>query len=440
MQQICRDSNLVDVPIIALTTLVMTSERDRCLAPGANDYLSKSVKLKQWATTIQQLLASQSRSPMKTPSVLIIDDEPDNFDVIETLLSEQDYQLHYAANGQEAIATLDTFNPDLILLDVMMPGIDGIEVCRQIKAISKWQAIPIIMVTALSSKSDLAHCLTAGADDFISKPVNGIELRARVNSMLRIKQQYDNIQNLSQIQENTINILESTLNELRGNLASSLSHELNTPLNGILGTIGLLKEDFEEMEVAEINEMLGWLDQSARRLENLTKKFLIYLELELSANRQQKLQSAPTQFSASAIETALKSHAHSFNRSNDLIFAVEEVVLSISERYLSIVLHELVDNALKFSPPETTIKVNGQVVGETLNLSVHDSGRGMTEEQIAKIGAFMQFERKTYEQQGIGLGLKIVNKIVELAGGEFSITSIYQQETTVYLTLPIVRN
>jgi DNA-binding response OmpR family regulator len=170
---------------------------------------------------------------MKKPSVLVIDDEPDNFDVIDTFLSNQDYHLYYAADGQEAIASIDTYNPDLILLDVMMPVMDGIEVCRQIKAISKWQVVPIIMVTALSSKSDLANCLSAGADDFISKPVNAVELRARVHSMLRIKQQYDNIQTLSRIQENTINVLEGTLNELRGNLASSLSHELNTPLNGI---------------------------------------------------------------------------------------------------------------------------------------------------------------------------------------------------------------
>ena len=373
-------------------------------------------------------------------SILIIDDEPDNFDVIETLLSERDYDLHYAARGLEAIAMLDTFNPDLILLDVMMPGIDGIEVCRQIKALSKWQAVPIIMVTALSSKSDLAHCLTTGADDFISKPVNGIELRARVHSMLRIKQQYDNIQTLSHLQENTINILEHTLNELRGNLASSLSHELNTPLNGILGTIGLLKEDIEDMELAEIREMLSMADQSARRLEKLTKKFLIYLELEIFASRRQKLQFARTKFSASAIEAALKSHAESFNRKNDLILALEEADIALSERYLSMIIYELVDNALKFSLPGTTIKVSSQVLGEMLKLSVHDSGRGMTEEQINKIGAFMQFERKTYEQQGLGMALKNVKKIVKLAGGEFSITSIYQKETTVNLTLPIVRN
>ncbi|MEG4352274.1 hybrid sensor histidine kinase/response regulator [Microcoleus sp. LAD1_D3] len=373
-------------------------------------------------------------------SILIVDDEPDNFDVLETLLSEQEYELYYAANGQEAIASLDLFKPDIILLDVMMPGIDGIEVCRQIKAMSKWKAVPIIMVTALSSKSDLAQCLTAGADDFISKPLNGIELRARVHSMLRIKQQYDNIQNLYHIQENTINVLESTLNELRGNLASSLSHELNTPLNGILGTIGLLKDDIEDMDIAEIREMLGWADESARRLEKLTKKFLIYLELELSASRQHKIESARTQFSASAIEAALKSQAESVNRSNDLVLALEEAEIALSDRYLSTILYQLVDNALKFSSPETTINVSSQVVGKMLNLSVHDSGRGMTEEQIAKIGAFMQFDRKTYEQQGIGIGLKIVKKIVELAGGEFSITSIYQKETTVHITLPIVGN
>jgi len=126
-------------------------------------------------------------------SILVVDDEPDNFDVIETLLSAQNYQLHYAASGQSAIASLDTFEPDLILLDVMMPGMDGIEVCQRIKAMPQWESVPIIVVTALTTKKDLAQCLTAGADDFISKPVNSLELTARVRSMLRIRQQYQQL-------------------------------------------------------------------------------------------------------------------------------------------------------------------------------------------------------------------------------------------------------
>ncbi|MEO1127233.1 MAG: hybrid sensor histidine kinase/response regulator [Cyanobacteria bacterium J06635_15] len=377
---------------------------------------------------------------MKNPSILIVDDEPDNFDVIETLLSAQAYQLHYSANGQEAIDALETFQPDLILLDVMMPGIDGIEVCRQIKAMPKWQAVPIIMVTALSAKADLAHCLTTGADDFISKPVSAVELRARMHSMLRIKQQYDYIQSLSHLRKETITVLEGTLNELNGNVASKLAHELNTPLNGILGVLGLLKANLEDMDTAEIHEMLALADLSAHRLDSLTKKFLVYLELELADSRQQPIAAAQTEFLSAALAADLRAHAQSVNRGSDLRFDIETAEVSISKRYLSVVLYELIDNALKFSPPQTPIKVSSQVVGEMLTVSIHDLGRGMTTEQIAKIGAFMQFERKTYEQQGAGMGLKLVEKIVELAGGRFSITSVYQQQTVVKLALPIVRN
>jgi two-component system sensor histidine kinase/response regulator len=374
-------------------------------------------------------------------SILVVDDEPNNFDVIEALLHEQNYELHYAANGKSAIASLDIFKPDLILLDVMMPEMDGIEVCKLIKASPRWHIVPIIMVTALNSKSDLANCLNAGADDFISKPINSIELRARVHSMLRIKQQYDNIQTLSYIQANTINILESTLNELRGTLTSRMSHELNTPLNGIIGTISLLQDDIENMDIAEIREILGWADESAQRLESLTKKLLTYIELENSPSRQQFFKSDHTKFSNALVETKLRAYAqsrkHNDNDEHRLSFDLEEAEIALSDQYLIILLLELLDNALKFSASGTMIEVSSQVTDNRFNLSVKNLGRGMTEEQINRIGAFVQFDRKTYEQQGLGLGLKIVKKIVELAGGEFSITSIYQQETTVHISLLI---
>jgi len=372
-------------------------------------------------------------------SILVVDDEPNNFDVIEALLSEKKYNLHYAANGKSAIASLETFKPDLILLDVMMPEMDGIETCKLIKSSPKWQIVPIIMVTALSSKSDLANCLSAGADDFVSKPINSLELRARVNSMLRIKQQYDNIQALSYIQANTINILESTLNELRGSLTAHMSHELNTPLNGIIGTIDLLREDLENMDIAEIREMLGWAEESAYRLESLTKKFLIYLELEASPSRQQSFKSAHTKFASEMVESTVKSYVHRLHcDDHPLIFNLEEAEIALSDRYLLVILHELLDNAVKFSASGTTITVSSQVVGGRLQLSVQDLGRGMTSDQIDRIGAFVQFERQSYEQQGIGLGLRIVKKIVELAGGDFSITSIYKQQTTIHLSLPLI--
>ena len=380
---------------------------------------------------------------MNAPSILIVDDEPNNLDVIVAQLSDCDYQIHYASSGQEALSSLDIYNPDLILLDVMMPGINGIEVCQQIKAMPKWQAVPIVMVTALSSKSDLAKCLDAGADDFISKPVNSEELRARVKSMLRIKKQFDKIQSLSLIQENTIDTLKISLGALRGNLASNLSHELNPPLYGIIAitaSIEVIKDYLQDMEIAPALEMLDLVEQSACRIEMLTKRLLVYFELETFVSKQYPVKPMRTKFSSTAIETTLRSQAQSSNRSNDLVFSLEDAEILLSEQYLSTLLYELVDNALKFSSSGTSITVSSQIEGDMLKLSVLDLGRGMTEEQIAKIDAFIQFERETYEQQGTGLGLTISRKIAELTGGKFWITSVYQHETKVHLTLPLARS
>ncbi|MGD1908038.1 MAG: response regulator [Leptolyngbyaceae cyanobacterium] len=375
---------------------------------------------------------------MAPPSILVIDDEPDNFDVIEALLSRQDYQLHYAESGETAIASLDAFQPDLILLDVMMPGIDGIEVCRQIKALPRWQLVPIIMVTALSARSDLAHCLIAGADDFISKPVNGMELLARVQSMLRIKHQYDQIQSLSQVQANTIACLQQNLTELQGNLAANLAHELNTPLNGILGSLTLLQNHFDAMERDGILKLINITEQSARRLETLTQKSLIYLELELVANQQKKLDATPTRLSGYVLQAELEARAQRYNRSGDLVFNLATAWIPLPERYLSILFHELVDNALKFSPKGTPITVSSQIEDKQIRISIQDLGCGMTADQIAKVDAFRQFGRSIYEQQGMGIGLKLAQKMTTLVGGEMTLQSNYQHNMTVTLALPTV--
>jgi two-component system, sensor histidine kinase and response regulator len=377
---------------------------------------------------------------MNVPSILIVDDEPNNFDVIEAILPDR-YELHYASSGQEAITLLDTFQPDAILLDVMMPGIDGIEVCRRIRAMPQWQAVPIIIVTALTGKEDMARCLAAGADDLISKPLNGVELRARVSSMLRIKQQYDSIKTLSQSQANTIDLLQNNLNELSRNLFSSLPHELNTPLNGISGVIGILIDEHGTMSSEETLEFLILAQQSAQRLEKLTQRFLTYAQLELTSTNlntsrpnRLDLEKIPVRF---LIEDATKAQAKSVNRMDDLVRDLEDVEVVVSSEDLKCIIDELLENAFKFSQPGTPVKVSSKRMNGEFHLFICDRGKGMTEEQVSKIGAFMQFERKHYEQQGLGLGLKIVQKMTEIYGGKFLISSVYHQETEVRITLPI---
>lgn len=379
---------------------------------------------------------------MKPASILIVDDEPDNFDVIETLLLNLDYGLYYAASGAAAIDSLETLQPDLILLDVMMPKMDGIEVCQRIKALEQWKTVPIIMVTALNTKADLARCLQVGADDFIGKPINGLELRARVQSMLRIKQQHDSLQSFSRLQRNTINLLSDNLTGLRNNLALSLPHELNTPLNGILGTTQLLIDGVDEMDAKDIHQLLDLSYQSACRLAKLTQRFLNYLYLELTTASLQEEKTDPhkkNQISSSqAIVVPLaQAIADKLNRGKDLVYQVIDTPVPISALHLQWIVEELLDNAFKFSQPQTPVTVRGECREELFHFWVSNLGQGMTAQQIASIGAFMQFERRTYAQQGAGLGLKIVQKVVELYGGRFRISSIHQQELTVHITLPL---
>ncbi len=374
------------------------------------------------------------------PSILVIDDEPDNFDVIEVLLAQEDYHLHYEHSGSRALTRLEQVQPDVILLDVMMPDLNGMQVCQQIKATPQWQAVPIVMVTALTSKEDLAKCIALGADDFISKPVNGLELRARVRSMLRIKQQYDSIQTLSQCQENTIQLLKTTLKELRGNVARALPHELNTPLNGIFGTISLLIEGYSDMSQDEVQALLQLARQSALRIEQLSQRFLAYVQLELSAVEKASVKmlsatvnSIPVQ---PLIEQIAYKQAKGADRLSDLVCDLEPANVVIRPEDLECILIEVLDNAFKFSKMGTPVTVMGKSLSGTLCLSISNQGRGMTTEQVDMMGAFVQFDRRIHEQQGVGLGLEIASKITKMYGGFFSIQNDIKDKLTIFITFP----
>lgn len=413
---------------------------------------------------------------MQQPSILVIDDNPENFEVIEILLSnatedvssnnssspettaqrQPKYRLQYAADGQEALNSLDVFKPDLILLDVMMPGIDGIEVCRQIKAMPKWQSVPIIMVTVLTAKSTLAECLRAGADDFISKPVNALELRARVGSMLRIKRQHDRLKQLarrikkqrnyirsvSKLQHSSITLLTNSLQTLRQGLATNLTQELNSPLRGLLAILTMLQVQFKDMSPIELKQSINQASQSAHQLETLLQQILFYLYLESKAAQKSNvsllLETSEQQYSTQQLISQIaQTRTTRAQRSEDLILELQEAHLTTTKQYLSLIIGALIDNALKFSQPRTPIMIRSKVEENMFCLWVRDFGRGMTQKQIASIGAFTQFERQASGKQGLGLGLTLSKKIVSLYHGRLIISSTPNKGTTVQLILPI---
>jgi diguanylate cyclase (GGDEF)-like protein len=172
--------------------------------------------------------------------LLVIDDEPSNFDVVEAFLDLPNYELSYVPCGRKALELMTVgYQPDVILMDVMMPEMSGLELCQLIKANPHWQAIPIIIVTALTEQQDLSQCLLSGADDFISKPLKMLELRARVHSMLRIYQQYRRIQSLN----HTLNQFNQELEHRVQQQTQQLQHFIDTDdLTGLPSRAFLIRQ------------------------------------------------------------------------------------------------------------------------------------------------------------------------------------------------------
>ncbi|MBE9070797.1 response regulator [Leptolyngbya cf. ectocarpi LEGE 11479] len=354
---------------------------------------------------------------MSTPIILIVDDESDNFDVISVLLSNQDYQFHYIDNAQRVIDSLDIIQPDLILLDVMMPGINGIELCKQIRAIPKWQAIPITMVTALTRKEDLARCLNAGADDFISKPLNGLELRARVTSMLRIKHQHDDLQTLLKFREDMVHMLV---------------HDLRNRLTDVL-----LGVEFLEMDVdSVIQKRLEKIYESAQGLQLLIDDLLKIALLEsgnIRLNRtevdiRKLVESLLGNFDAIATQ---KKQSLISQFSNSLTNGI-----LIDETLMYRVLDNLLSNAIKFAPENSKIIVNVDLTQSgKLKIQVIDSGPGVPDRLRQKIFEKYEIGNLMPNVSQIGLGLALCKMIIKAHQGEICVKSNQPRGAIFEITL-----
>jgi two-component system, sensor histidine kinase and response regulator len=371
---------------------------------------------------------------MSSYSILIVDDEPDNFDVIEALLPSESYRLHYASCGEDAIGALDKFDPDVILLDVMMPGLNGIEVCKRIKLMSQWQGVPIIMVTALSGKEDLARCLAAGADDFINKPVNGLELRARVNSMLRIKKQYDRIQSFSKLQRNNIHSLANNLNEIRLDLAVGFPNEFNLPLDKLSNNIKHLTENIEHLSLADTLQVLESSDRSTLTLQKLTKKFWFYLQLLLEAP---DFKSHGISIPKFIIEQHLTNRFTGTTRPIDLICELEDAVLAVDIKHAQWMFDELLNYLFDTCNSNTNLRITSQVIDNSFHLSLSSCQENNLTTSNSEMSNLINFNSADEEQE-LEIGLKIVKKIIEIYDGIFLISGIGQNELTIYATLPLV--
>ncbi|MEA5578391.1 response regulator [Anabaena sp. UHCC 0451] len=360
-------------------------------------------------------------------NILIIEDEAQIRNNIQEILELSDFETLVAENGLQGLELAKEKHPDLILCDLMMPELDGYSVLSQLRHDSSTATIPLIFLTAKSERSDLRRGMELGADDYLTKPFQPYELLQAITTRLHQKALAD-----EQTQEK--------LNDLSSSISHSLPHEINTPLNHIIGISNLLIDDYDLFSKEESVEMLQLIHQAGLRLHRLSLNFLMYADLELLTSNPEKIAALRNDgvksFVKSPIECVAIKIAQDANRSADLSIEMSDAIVRVSPVKLSKIAEEIIDNAFKFSLPNTPVKIIGSCSNNAFHLYVIDYGRGMTKEQIYNVGAYVQFERKMYEQQGSGLGLSIAKRLVELHGGEFSIESIPGKQTIIRIVLP----
>jgi two-component system, sensor histidine kinase and response regulator len=368
--------------------------------------------------------AESKRLPMK--KILVIDDEEWLREMIHLALKQKGFDVIESNNGADGIEKARQELPDLILCDINMEKVDGYLTLASLRNEAPTAAIPFILMTGLADNAGMRHGMELGADDYLAKPFTTDALYAAVEARLKKAQ-------------TVRDEAERKLAHLRDNISLMMPHEMRTPLNGILSNAELLASSAATLKTTEIAEIGQEIHKSSQRLERLIENFLIYAQLELIAADPQNvnaLRIGKTEHSASLIRERATAQASQANRAKELNLDIADIAVPMAAEYLAKVTEELVQNAFKFSEAGTPVRVQMKEVFNSVVLSVADRGRGFSTEQIAHIGAYMQFERKMNEQQGLGLGLTIAKRLVELHGGTFSIEGKKGEGATIVAKLP----
>jgi len=370
--------------------------------------------------------------------ILVVDDEPNNLEILSSLLEKKGYTILFASDGTGGVQRAASDRPDIILLDVIMPDMDGFETCRQLKACEETKDIPVIFMTALFETIDKVKGFECGAIDYITKPVIPEEVLARINAHLSMQKLYKNLHMENQELLKKHVTVSKQMNDLRLNLSHILPHEFRTPLNGILGFSEFLLS-FTPNRLPKPDEILSMqtaIHNNALRLKRIIENYLLYANLRLTENeperRRREMWQAEDELNTKAIIASVAlAKAEKIQRQDDLGLELVDAKIWISERSLRKIVAELIDNALKFSEPGKPIQLKTEVNRHQWVLRITDQGRGMTAGQIADIEAYMQFDREYYEQQGLGLGLIVASLLAQLNRGELTIESVPKQGTTV---------
>jgi signal transduction histidine kinase len=343
--------------------------------------------------------------------ILAIDDNPRNLDILRRILKPH-FDYRTASSGEEAIALAQQFRPDLVLLDIMMPGLDGYETCRRLRACPQLSSIKIIMVSAKAMPSERLEGYEAGADDYVAKPFDADEMLAKVRVYLRLKS----------IQE---------VDRLKSELLTLLSHETRTPLTTILGPASLLLQSPDT--TVEQRGLLEAIETGAHRLLRLIEKVTFLSQLragtipfnpelqDLLSIARVKIESVRARAAQDGVSLVLDGDA--------------PVPIQGDPQNLEWLVSALLDNAIRLTPGGKDVLVRVWTEGQSCSLSVTDSGPGIATEMLPRIFDDFVTTDIGHHSSGHGLSLATARAIAERHGGTLTASSELGKGATFRLDL-----
>ena len=363
--------------------------------------------------------------------ILVVDDEEKNLQVLAGHLHRSGYDVVFASHGKEALNALEPVLPDLVLLDVMMPEMDGYEVCEKMRERFRGEQLPIIFLTARTADEDIIKGFEAGAQDYIVKPLKIPELLARVKTQLDLKRARENLA--------SSNESLSKLNQQQKRMFSILSHDLRSSISAVSN---LLEElGFALAGTFDREEFTGLVGQANQSMTNLTD--LMRDVLTWSRSQMDVIQYKPQEFIMSECVKGLFAHFEKQIKQKQLKLVNEMdpgTIVNADLDIVSTILRNLISNSIKYTAQGGTITINVELVDEQVSLVVKDTGIGMSEELIAKILDQSEFSSTlgTENERGTGLGLSLCLGLIRHHGGQMEISSSEKKGTTVTFRLPTV--
>jgi len=367
-------------------------------------------------------------TPSHAAKILVADDKPENIKVLFDFLNKHGFKVLVAEDGEDALVNIQQSHPDLVLLDIMMPGLDGYETCRQLKDNPDIANIPVIFMSALTDTVDKLRGFELGAVDYITKPFQHEEVLARINTHLTIGR----LEKELRTKNSELTVLNQEKNEFLGIVA----HDLKNPLSAIQSLAELIAFDFESLSKQDVVEYTQMITASSEQMFDLITNLLDVNAIESGHTH---IHLSHTDLTPTLQQLADEYYERARTKNIKFIYeAPEKLNMVIDSAIVRQILDNLLSNAIKYSPENTCVEFHATFEQQILHCRVIDQGPGLSAADQAKL--FNKFTRltpkPTANEHSTGLGLFIVHKLVEALQGRVWCESKLKHGATFAVELP----